>query len=68
MQMKVDISAEALAAAMEADPDFGAEVLTNFLDRVKRHPKDFAGAAMFRQCRIKTANNLRNLAAAIQSS
>lgn len=68
MQMKVDISAEALAAAMQTDPDFGAEVLTAFLDRVERHPKDFAGAALFRQCRVKTANHLRDLAAAIQSS
>ncbi len=68
MQMKADISAKSVAEAMETDANFGAEVLTAFLENAGRHPHNFASQAMFRQCRVKTANQLRDLAAAIQSS
>ena len=68
MKTTVEISAKDVAAAMTADPDFGAEVLTGFLDEIGRHPHGFADTAMFRGCRVMTANQLRALAAAIQES
>lgn len=68
MKTTVEISAKDVAAAMTADPDFGAEVLTGFLQEIGRHPHGFANTAMFRTCRMMTANQLRELAAAIQSN
>lgn len=67
MQFKVDITAKDIAAAMTADSDFGAELIVAFLDQIGRHPREFADTAMFRQCRVTTAHQLRSLAAAIES-
>jgi hypothetical protein len=67
MKVNVEVTAKDIAAAMEADADFGAEVLTAFLQGLGRFPDEFARTASFRQCEVLTANQLRALAAAIEA-
>ena len=68
MQLNVNLSAREIAAEMQNDASFGAEVIEQFLQDLGRHPDEFARTANFRMCRVMMAESLRKLATAIESS
>lgn len=66
MQVTVDLNPKDIAMTMESEPNFGAEVLGEFLKELGRHPGNFAREALFRTAPNILADQLRALADEIE--